>query len=305
MTSTRTDPEVAVARDHAGGLVAISSAYAEDFGGAPPSYEALLALRSETLRDQRRTKLYRATLPRSGRPAFLKLYLFPAGFERLGTWRRRSSAAREFEGLRLFASAGVPVAEPIAFGERRRKGFIESCAILEEVVEGAADLRAWAEAIGPRARDAADVERGAVLDELARHVRALHDRGIVSGEGGLHLKNVLLRPATSPSRLVFIDVPKAHVAAGRALATGRALDLGRLLVRIASNFGDDGAKRFFDGYHDADRPASERAAIEARAERERRRFADETLLAFAKSVFRHYFRSVLGIHRGPEGRRRG
>jgi len=281
--------------------------------GRPPLLSELARLPGvTTLRAERSRRILHLPLA-GGRAAIVKIYLSGA-VTGLPSLVRAPEGEREFRGLRLFLEAGLPTAAPIGFLEERRVGIARASAVVLEALTGARDLLAVADALGARAQDAACPERNALLATLGALFGRAHALGLACGEKGAHIRNVLLvggAPTLDP-RLVFIDLPNALRAEGEALLRERARDLGRLLVRLAAKFGEEGRARFLEAYFAAtargpgpdagstSAASSTREAFLTLVERARAEAADETRLARVKRDVRQKWRKIMGL-RGRRG----
>jgi tRNA A-37 threonylcarbamoyl transferase component Bud32 len=155
------------------------------------------------------------------------------------TWAARSPARREFEALtRLRALPGGPFApEPLGFLERRERGVLVACLLVEEEIVGATDLATHLAGSSP------DRARTRLLELLARRVRAMHDAGLVDFD--CHPRNVLVAP---DGRVFKVDCPKQRRRTGPASRADRARDLAALDVGLARLATSAERATFFDAY---------------------------------------------------------
>lgn len=146
------------------------------------------------------------------------------------TFLARSPAERERAALeRLRGLRPDPFApRPLAVSEDRRSGVLLRCTLLLEEIPGAVDLATFLR----DSRDAA--ARAAVLADLGRRTRAMHDAGLRDGEH--HPRNVLVGGA--PLRTWRIDCAKQRVRREPLRGDAAVADLAAIdvaLVRCASD----------------------------------------------------------------------
>jgi heptose I phosphotransferase len=134
---------------------------------------------------------------------------------------RRSSAMREWEGIRRVREAGILTMEPVAFGERRRFGMEMGSFTLTRGVEGGERL----EDLLPRrftppvpARRVA--EKRALIRSISLLVRSLHGAGLHHRD--LYLCHVFLRAGPEEGSLLLIDLQRVGA---------RARDANRWVVK--------------------------------------------------------------------------
>ena len=136
---------------------------------------------------------------------FLKRYRAD-GAARLG-FLRRSRVRREAENAMLLRAAGVPTADVVAAGERRRLGRpVEAFLATREIV-GARALASLAAEYPPGVRGRRRREKLALVEKLALIVRRMHDAGYVAHD--LYVRNVLVTDGPDGSRALWlIDHPR-------------------------------------------------------------------------------------------------
>lgn len=142
-----------------------------------------------------------AELPRTNLAVYVKRYHYPRFGQRVrlafrGSLLRSSRARTEYHVLSKMRRLGVQAVRPIAYGERRRYGFVSSCFFITEAVPEAVSLSTFIQTFArrPDARPSTEVTRArhAILTNLAQQVRHMHDAGFVHRD--LFWRNVLVRP---------------------------------------------------------------------------------------------------------------
>lgn len=93
------------------------------------------------------------------------------GFNRLKSRFLPSKAARAWRGAVALAVKGIPTPKPLAYLERRRRGFLVRCFFLAERVVGLEEIRRFF-------RELPENSLPALLASLARFLRSCHDAGI-------------------------------------------------------------------------------------------------------------------------------
>jgi tRNA A-37 threonylcarbamoyl transferase component Bud32 len=131
---------------------------------------------------------------------------FRARYSRVKHLLGISRFQRELRNLSLFNSLGLFTPELVAHGEWSRMGLWQGAVLVTREVEDAIDL-ATILAEGSLYRDGVAGAR-AILEELARAVRAMHDAGFHHRD--LKPRNILVRRADSGPTLYFFDCPSGH-----------------------------------------------------------------------------------------------
>jgi len=141
-------------------------------------------------------------------------------------------AAREFDALDRLRKAGIPVAEPVACGVHEGRSFV-----ITREVAGARILKDLAPSLSRPAR-------AAILRELGRLVRSVHEAGVRDDD--LHLGNVLVTGTDEAPRLTLIDVHRAGF--GIVERAERVQGLGFLLLAMRTLFSRADQRRFLRAY---------------------------------------------------------
>ena len=175
--------------------------------------DALAALeRGEAgnLKSGRRKELYPLALRRAAPPDHLlkrNLYPLAVALRRLG---RPSRSSHELALAEALAARGLPVPVPLAAGERRSRGLLESCYLLLPVLDGATDVLdlVLRDSLSARARRT-------LAAALGRLARTAHDAGLFQDD--FTPNNFLVLPDRFDAPLL-IDFERARLRAriGRA-----------------------------------------------------------------------------------------
>ena len=139
---------------------------------------------------------------------------------------RRSRLRREAENAMFLRELGVPTAEVVAAGERRRRGCATEAFVAVREIRGARPLgdyvrEFWTERRGRRRR-----EQIALIEKLALIVRRMHDAGYVAHD--LYWRNILVSDAPEGAHAFWII---DHPRGGRrllGLRDGKIRDLACL-----------------------------------------------------------------------------
>jgi len=260
------------------------------------------ALSGRVLRRSLHRVTARVEVPSQG-PWLLKVHAPRAGLDRWLSPFRRGRARAEWEAARHLGTLRLPVPEALAFGERRRFGFLGSSFYAARFLEGVGGLR---EALAA----AAPTERLLLLARTASLVRALHDAGFDHRD--LHAGNLLASPGPAKdARLVVTDLHRSRM--GRRLGQGaRARAAARWLHSLRPQLGEGERAAWLAAYGEAGpgfcaRVARDEARIERRTRRSRakRCFVESTRYtrdvgagrgARARSLTRERLEEVLRAH---------
>lgn len=160
-------------------------------------------------RERRRVVL--TDLAGEPRTLYLKRYVRPPLGQQLrrifSAGPRQSTAGREWRTTLALAEAGIPVSEPVAFGQETRAWFERRSFIVLEAAPGRS-LESWLPVEWKRRAVGADFrrQRDLVL-ALARQVAALHAAGFVHRD--LYTSHIFIQEATGgPPRFTFIDLQR-------------------------------------------------------------------------------------------------
>lgn len=140
-------------------------------------------------------------VPRSGVAIFAKLYKRPVWTDRLKYFILPSKASAEWSSMRKLLQRGLPVARPIARGEKRERGFLREAYLFTEALEGAAPLCEFASG------SHSFLHRARLCEDTARLVAEMHREGFFCRD--LHAGNLLVVPADgASSRIYLVDLHK-------------------------------------------------------------------------------------------------
>jgi len=214
------------------------------------SYDDVLDLAGETLREQTRTLLRRISLLKDDgteRLCVLKIYRYPnvTGARTIGL---RSKAQREFDALAFCSAMNAPAIVPVACGTRRNPaGFVVSCFVITEYVEGYVTLWDWLTENRPLSSEHADF-LSRLLRECGSVLRMVHNARLFLFT--FSAKNILMRPDDlSTVDWRFLDLPYALTLQLRPLARwGQQRDLGVLAGPILQFAGEDAFEAFYGTY---------------------------------------------------------
>jgi hypothetical protein len=185
---------------------------------------------AEILNDKRnRVGILRLPLS-SGRTADIVVKEFSSsGVNKLKSLFLPSKAARAWRGAMAVKKSGLDTAAPIAYLERRKRGFVERCFFLAERIEGAGEIR-------PLLRSLPPGEMESLLSSLGRYLSLCHERGILHRD--LSDGNVLVKK-DSAGRVNFYLLDTNRVRLRRKI--GRFLRLKNLIrLGVPASF-----QRFF------------------------------------------------------------
>ncbi len=128
-----------------------------------------------------------------------------------------SKAAKAWRGAQALKANGLDTAAPIAYFERRKRGFVEKCFFLAERIDGAGEIRALFRSLPPG-------EMEALLSSLGRYLSLCHERGILHRD--LSDGNVLVKKDNA-GRLHFCLLDTNRIRLRRKI--GRLLRVKNLI----------------------------------------------------------------------------
>ena len=175
----------------------------------------------EILNDKRnRVGILRLSLS-SGRNADIAVKEFSSrGANKWKSLLMPSKAAKAWRGAQALKESGLDTAAPIAYFERRKRGFVEKCFFLAEWVDGAGEIR-------PLFRSLPPGEMEPLLASLGRYLSLCHERGILHRD--LSDGNILVKK-DSAGRVHFylLDTNRVRVRPkiGRLLRVKNLIRLG-------------------------------------------------------------------------------
>jgi tRNA A-37 threonylcarbamoyl transferase component Bud32 len=140
-------------------------------------------------------------LPGAGEAIFAKLYKRPAAAERFKYLIVPSRASSEWSSILSFYKRGLPVAGPLARGERRKSGFLEEAYLFTRALEGAVPLNEIL------SRPDTFKQQTMLIEPTARVVAKMHTDGFFFRD--LHAGNILIVPvADAPGPIYLVDLHK-------------------------------------------------------------------------------------------------
>jgi tRNA A-37 threonylcarbamoyl transferase component Bud32 len=170
-------------------------------------------------------------LTTGGRTVYIKHHRPKSLLEQLKYLVLKSRAEAEWNAAMTMAGHGIPVARPLAFGERRTAGFLVQAVLVSEAVENAVEL---GPALGGEGKDD-------LVDRAAQFIRRTHDSHILHRD--LHGGNILVRD----NELFFIDVHRVTI--NRAVSRrDRAWNLGQLFAFLGDRLDEADHARFIAAY---------------------------------------------------------
>ncbi len=224
-------------------------------------FEALATLEGmQPLRSE--AKLFWGRLSVAGRSYFVKCRRLYGVRRRLATVWRTAPLRREWRLSWWAYEHGIPTAQPVAVGLRRRWGLVEEGILLTHWLEGVEDFDAvLARALAAGGTIAARAYRRYAY-ALGALCGRLHTAGAVHRQ--LHGRNVLVEHAGTPEeRLVLVDLMHLGVFEAPLLWRERAIHFYQLAFYLREPIVRSGAGRrvllaFVRGYVDALAQAGER-----------------------------------------------
>jgi hypothetical protein len=140
-----------------------------------------------------------------------------------------SKAAKAWRGAQALRERGLHTAAPVAYFERRKRGFVERCFFLAERVDGAGEVR-------PLFRSLPQAEMKQLLVSLGKFLSLCHDQGILHRD--LSDGNILVKKDNA-GRVHFYLIDTNRVRVRRKI--GRFLRVKNLIrLGVPSSF-----QRFF------------------------------------------------------------
>ncbi len=184
----------------------------------------------------RRSMLIR--VPQLSEVLFAKLYKKPVGAGKLKYFLLPSKASAEWKNMLKLYERGLPVARPLARGEKRRRGFLQEAYLFTVALAGAIPLTDFAAGM----RDVAGRMR--LEEKAACLVSEIHSRGFFFRD--LHAGNILIVPESDTGyHLWLADFHKAWHT-GRVPFWMRARDLAQLRNSLSVSM--TGQVRFLKAY---------------------------------------------------------
>jgi len=118
----------------------------------------------------------------------------------------RNKGRKEWENHLIALDAGLPIVQPLAYGELKKLGMVHESVVISEWRPGAITITEWRRGHADRAGDAAGQD---IAAKLGRLVAAAQGHGIYHNE--ISFKNVLIENAGPDPQLVLIDWKHARI----------------------------------------------------------------------------------------------
>lgn len=189
----------------------------------------------------------------SGPVLFIKHYRKPPLWKQLKYLFRHSRSRQEWKAALALEERGFPVVPHLALGEHFRFGLLESDYLVQEFISGYRNFDRFFEEEFTNLRSAqARRERNALIAELARLVRRLHDAGVWQRD--FKPDSVMVSRTAAGFDLRLVDLERVRLLSDRrGLSWRRRLDN---LAKIDHTFGYLGNTadrlRFWRAYWEAD-----------------------------------------------------
>ncbi len=176
---------------------------------------------ASVVKENLRRRVERVALPGGG-AAYVKRFRDAGLAQTVKALLLGSRARREVDWARRLAAAGIRVAEPLAWGERRALGAPRACGVATRAVPGARPLIEVLSGAG-----LATERRRDLLFATAALLRRVHDAGVAFRD--FHLGNVLLG---EDGRLVLVDLQSAWGPPPFLLPRARVANLAMTLTSL-------------------------------------------------------------------------
>jgi tRNA A-37 threonylcarbamoyl transferase component Bud32 len=176
---------------------------------------------------------------------FVKAHAYEKTSERIKTLMLPSRARVEWDMGNQMFDGGLPVAEPLGFGERRSGGVITGCVFVQRALPRCANLGRY---LGrQRARGAAGAsdavssapELSEILGELAKSlgdlVAKMHSAGFRHAD--LHTGNIMVEAEAPSLKLWLVDLHSVRRYSSLSLRR-RMADLAKLTWSLKAHFGE-------------------------------------------------------------------
>lgn len=188
---------------------------------------------------------------------FVKYHKYNRTSERMKTLLLASRAKTEWAMGERMQKRGLPVAEPLGFGERRNCGRVTGCVSFQRAMSNAIDLRTYIDRGHPLEEDAvASISSGEdndfrsgvsneLLNTLGELVCKIHAAGFRHPD--FHAGNVLIESGGSHPRLCLIDLHAVRRVLG-AIPYGRMADLAKLVHALRGSLDESQFMQVLAGY---------------------------------------------------------
>jgi len=227
-------------------------------------------------------------------PVLLKVHRTRSVGERLLSLVRRSRARAEWDAARYLRALGAPVPEPLAVGEQRRLGLLDTSFYAARFLEGLVPVH---DALPAQPPD----KLAELLKRLALLIRGLHDRGFDHKD--LHSGNLLCGPGPGDRcRIVVTDLHRC--AWGTRLSVrARQRGVAQWLHSLREDLDEEGRSRWLAEYLDG-APVAEHGRWHAAVEARIGRFERVRRISRGKRCLKESTVYTLDVGAGWGGRRR-
>jgi tRNA A-37 threonylcarbamoyl transferase component Bud32 len=211
-----------------------------------------------TDRKQGKNSVKRVEITYEGKPRvfYLKLscnYLFGKIWVRAfrGSLVGRSMARAEYENLEKLAECGLRVPRPVAYGDHRFAGGVIHAFIITEEIPQAMGVdyiaHKW---FNQQTKEVRRQKQTELIDEAARVVRQMHERGFEHHD--LFLRNMMVS-GQDMSQLYMMDAPRGYFWPQFIMRKRRTFDLATLDAAATEGFTRSQRMRFMHIYLGCDR----------------------------------------------------
>ncbi|MBI5117372.1 hypothetical protein HZA56_12925 [Candidatus Poribacteria bacterium] len=214
-----------------------------------------LALSGETSPEVRviKHKLLRDSFIISSRDSspdmFVKVHKYERPAERLKTLFRASKAKAEWRMSGQMFDTGLPVAEPLAFGERSSGGVVTGCALIQRALPECDTLSGYIVKELSRLTNKESVLVSEAIDaflgSLGRLIRQMHSAGFWHPD--LHTGNILVETGTAPPKLWLVDLHSAGHASDLS-SRRRIADLAKMIFSLDGFLDQSQLRKVLTGY---------------------------------------------------------
>jgi len=182
---------------------------------------------AELLKETGRRRSIWKWRPASGPLLFIKHYGRPRFWKQLKYLFRNSRTQQEWEVALALEARGFPVVRHWALGEKFRAGLLKEDYLVQDYLPGFRNFdRFWEEELVGKRKRKLRQERNALIAELARLIRRLHDQGVWQRD--FKPDSVMVTRIAQGFDLKLVDLERV-----RLLSRSRGLSLRRRLDNLA------------------------------------------------------------------------
>lgn len=154
---------------------------------------------------------------------------------------RPSKAMREFVLGNRLSKMGIPVAEPLAIGEKRNLRLLKKCFLITEELSLGTNLSHYVNSLRPSLSKGKIREKRNFISRLAESIRDIHDKGFTHGD--LNTSHIMLKG----NKFYYLDFENARLKR-RASDFRWIKDLARLNESMPSYITRTDKLRFYEKY---------------------------------------------------------